>query len=109
MNENIEGSGKEMERITASSFGALAQSAPFVPLVAPTARGASVGRYPDNSITDFDPAVAADTLKGGVPMLSPEKHPDIGAGIREGAEKIFSRSGIGKPGMPNRMNIGGNL
>jgi hypothetical protein len=107
IHENVEGSGKEMGRISASSFGPLAQSAPLIPLVAPTARGASVGRYPDNSITDFDPAVAADTLKRGVPILFPEKHPEMAAGIIEGAEKIFSRSGIAKPGGPNRMNIGG--
>ena len=108
MNENVEGSGKEMERITASNFGPLAQSAPFIPLVAPTARGASAGRYPDNSVTDFDPAVATDTLKRGAPILFFEKHPEMAAGIKEGAEKIFSRAGIAKPGVPNRMNIGGD-
>lgn len=108
MNENLEGSGKEMERITASSFGPLAQLAPLAPLVAPTARGAAVGRYPGNSITDFDPKVAADALKSGAPILFPSKHQDMSAGIKEGAEKIFSRVGIAKPGMSQKMNVGGN-
>lgn len=108
MNENVEGSGKEMERITASTFGPLAQSAPLAPLVAPTARGAAAGRYPGNNITDFDPKVAADALKSGAPILFPGKHQDMSAGIKEGAEKIFLRAGIAKPGMSQRMNIGGN-
>lgn len=107
MNENVAGSGSEMERITGSGMGPLAQWAPLAPLVAPTARGASVGRYPDNGITDFDPAVAADTLKQGAPILFPDQHPAMAEGIREGAEKIFSRAGIAKPSAPNKMGIGG--
>lgn len=108
MNENVEGSGKEMERITGSNLGPLAQMAPISPLVPPTARGVSVGRYPDNSITNFDPAVTADTLRHGAPVLFPEKHAEMAVGIKEGVEKIFSRAGIAKPGMPHRMDIRGD-
>ena len=107
MNENVEGSGKEMERITGSNLGPLAQMAPVIPLVPPTARGASVGRYPDNSVTNFDPAVTADTIKSGAAILFPEKHQEMAEGIKEGAENIFSRAGIAKTGT-NKMNIRGN-
>lgn len=87
MKENVETGGKEMERVTASIVGPLAQMAPFIPIVSPTARGAGDGRLPDNKITDFDPKVMIDTFKS--------------------AGDIFKKSGIGKSGIPSKFTIGG--
>lgn len=87
MKDNVETGAKEMERITASVVGPLAQGAPFVPLVAPTAHGAGEGRLPDNSITDFDPKAIADMFRN--------------------TGKVFSRSGIARPGVASKFSIGG--
>jgi hypothetical protein len=52
MTDNASMAGNEMLRVTSSMFP-VARFAPGMPLYAPTAKGASEGRIPDNSLSDI--------------------------------------------------------